>query len=309
MRHHNWCFTLNNWCADDVARLENLVESQVARYLVFGYETAPSTGTPHLQGYVSFVDQLRITQVKAHVGERVHLEAARGTPQANKEYCTKSGVFFERGTMPVAQGSPQGKIDIFIQWVQQFCMENGRAPAEFEYGKEFPQLFVQYRNNLASLVSFYAPSPSLEDGVLKEWQLDLLGVLLCEADDREVIFMVDPQGGAGKTWFQRYMLTQHSEKTQVLSIAKRDDIAHAIQEDKSIFLFNVPRQGMEFMQYTILEQLKDRMVFSPKYNSRTKILRSKVHVVVFCNEEPDFNKMTEDRYNIKRLSGGFNMGD
>ena len=63
------------------------------------------------------------------------------------------------------------------------------------------------------------------------------------------------------------------------------------------------------MQYTILEQLKARMVFSPKDNSRTMILRSKVPVVVFCNEEPDFNKMTEGRYNIKRLSGGFNMGD
>jgi len=208
--------------------------------------------------------------------------------------------------MPPAQGSPQGKIDLFIDWVQRFCMENGRAPAESEYGKEFPQLFVQYRNNLASLVSFYAPSPDLEDGVLKEWQLELLGVLSCEANDREILFMVDPQGGAGKTWFQRYMLTSHSEKTQVLSVAKRDDIAHAIQEDKCIFLFNVPRGGMEFMQYTILEQLKDRMVFSPKYNSRTKILRSKVHVVVFCNEEPDYNKMTSDRYDVKRLSGGFN---
>ena len=98
----------------------DLVESQVARYLVFGYETAPSTGTPHIQGYVSFVDQLRITLVNAHVGARVHLQAARGPPQANKEYCTKSGVVLERGTRAGGQGARRGKIDIFIQWVEQF---------------------------------------------------------------------------------------------------------------------------------------------------------------------------------------------
>ena len=61
-------------------------------------------------------------------------------------------------------------------------MENGCAPAEFEYRKEFAQVFVQDRNNLASLVSVDAPSPGLEDGVLKEWPFDLPGVLLGEAD-------------------------------------------------------------------------------------------------------------------------------
>ena len=56
-----------------------------------------------------------------------------------------------------------------------------------------------------------------------------------------------------------------------MSIAKHEDIAHAIQEDKLIFLFNVPRQAMEFMQYTIVELLKAMMFFRPKDNSRTKI--------------------------------------
>lgn len=95
-------------------------------------------------------------------------------------------------------------------------------------------------------------------------------------------------------------MTKHSDKTQVLSIGKRDDIAHVIDVSKSVFFFNVPRGGMEFFQYTILEQLKDRMVFSPKYNSKMKFLHKTPHVLVFCNEEPDLTKMSEDRYHIVR---------
>ena len=120
--------------------------------------------------------------------------------------------------------------------------------------------------------------------------------------DRAILFYVDSEGGKGKTWFQRYMLTKFPDDVQILSIGKRDDVAHALDPRKRIFLFNVPRGGMEFFNYTTVEQLKDRMVFSPKYDSRTKIWKTKVHVVVFCNEEPDLIKMTNDRYVIVNLS-------
>lgn len=307
MRGHNWCFTYNNWTGEDVKKIECLHAEGHARYVVFGYERAPTTGTPHLQGYVSFNKQLRIAQVKELIGARAHCELARGTPEQNRAYCTKDdGPFWESGELPAAQGSPKSKIEQFVEWVEKFCMENGRGPREHEYGIEFPQLFVQYRNNLAALVEMHSPTPDIQDGVLKDWQIDLLTKLMLDADDRTIVFMVDPQGGAGKTWFQRYMISQHWEKTQILSIAKRDDIAHAVDASKSIFLFNVPRGGMEFLQYTILEQIKDKMVFSPKYNSKMKFMGGNVHVVVFCNEEPDYNKMSSDRYDVQRLSGGFN---
>ena len=54
---------------------------------------------------------------------------------------------------------------------------------------------------------------------------------------------------------------------------------------------------MEYLNYGFLESLKDRMVFSPKYESQMKLLPNKVHVVVLGNEAPDETKMTADRYN------------
>ena len=78
-------------------------------------------------------------------------------------------------------------------------------------------------------------------------------------------------------------------------------MAYVIDISKSIFLFDIPRGSMEYLQYSILEQLKDQMIFSPKYESVSKVIPHKVHVVVFCNEEPDRNAMTEDRYKITYL--------
>jgi hypothetical protein len=109
--------------------------------------------------------------------------------------------------------------------------------------------------------------------------------------NRKIIFVVDPTGGSGKSWFVRWWLSTNGELTQVLSIGKRDDLAYAIDESKKFFLFDIPRSQSEFFQYSVVEKLKDRMVFSPKYGSRTKMLQHCPHVVVFMNEEPDRNKL------------------
>ena len=83
---------------------------------------------------------------------------------------------------------------------------------------------------------------------------------------------MDPEGGKGKSWFAAYWFGKHSLETQLLSVGKRDDLAHAVDETKRYFFFDVPRGGMEYFQYSILEQLKNRVVFAPKYESTTKIL-------------------------------------
>lgn len=122
-----------------------------------------------------------------------------------------------------------------------------------------------------------------------------------EADDRKVKFIVDYDGGKGKSWFQRWMLTEKPDVVQLLGIGKRDDMCFAIDESKKIFFINVPRGSMEYLQYAVLEMLKDRVVISNKYTSRVKVLATKVHVVVYTNEDPKMDAMSTDRYDIKYL--------
>lgn len=291
----HWCFTINNWTRDHEQQLEALGAS--ATYLVFGYETA-STGTPHLQGYIVFKNVKRFTTVQRLLPENAHIEAKQGSPKQAAEYCKKDGLYKEFGTPPYSNSTP---FDRFCEWVLQEHNRTGSIPSEREVAQAFPALYVRYSKKLSDLARHLCPEPILQEGDLNDWQKDLYDMFDHEPDDRTIIFVPDEEGGKGKTWFQRYMQTKHPDKVQCLGIGKRDDIAHSIDENKSIFLFNVPRGGMEFLNYHVLEQLKDRLVYAPKYASRMKVMKNHPHVVVFSNESPDESKMTRDRYYIHTI--------
>lgn len=100
------CWTLNNYSKDDVDVIRRYAPS--AKYLVFGYETAPKTGTPHLQGYVSWDTPRSLDKFKADVSEKLHIEKTRGTPIQASLYCkyddypvnAKPNVFEEFGELP-----------------------------------------------------------------------------------------------------------------------------------------------------------------------------------------------------------------
>jgi hypothetical protein len=138
------------------------------------------------------------------------------------------------------------------------------------------------------------------DGPLRPWQQNLDERVSHEADDRKVVFVVDEAGNNGKSWLTRYWISSRLG-TQFLSVGKRDDLAYSVDSESDLFVFDIPRGSMEYVQYGIFEQLKNRVIYSPKYSSMTKILKTTPHVVVFSNEEPDRTKMTHDRYHVINL--------
>ena len=81
---------------------------------------------------------------------------------------------------------------------------------------------------------------------------------------------------------------------------EENDLAHAVKETTKCFLFNCTRDNA-FISYDFLEQLKDGLIFSGKYQSDTKILDETPHVVV---EHPDMKRFTEDRYDVMVLPDG-----
>lgn len=92
-RSRGWCFT-DNECKEDVWT------SLECSYVVFGRETAPTTGQAHLQGFVYFPTLKSFKAVKK-LAPSAHWEAAVGTPAQASDYCKKEGDFVERGTLPV----------------------------------------------------------------------------------------------------------------------------------------------------------------------------------------------------------------
>jgi hypothetical protein len=281
--------------------VDALGASDQTKYLTYGFEVSES-GTPHLQGFVIFGIARRLAWVKAKISDRVHLESTIAKSHQARDYCHKDDNFKEFGEFPGSQGK-RSDLDDAIEWCDKFTADNGRPPTSVDLAKKFPSIAVKYGSKLLTVAALRAPDVTLREGAPRPWQLELEQFLGGPADDRQVRFYVDPVGNTGKSWFQGYYCTKNPHETQLLGLGKRDDIAFAIDPSKRIFFFNVPRGDMQYFQYTVLEQLKDKVVFSTKYQSTTKLLRHYPHVIIFCNEEPDMNKMSVDRYDVRRLTG------
>lgn len=290
-----YVFTLNNPTAVDVDHVRELGQHELCRYLIYGREVGQS-GTPHLQGFVVFNRTTRRSRVSGLL-PRAHLEIARGTSEQAAAYCKKEGDWVEFGDFPTNNTSNK-YLDELYAWGDAFIEEKGRAPTSPEIARAHPTAYLRYPR-VCNLFQHRAPIPDLRSGSPRPWQQSLATELDGDPDDRSVLFYVDAEGGNGKSWFQGWYFSNNKDSVQILSIGKRDDLAHAIDPSKKVFFFNVPRGGMQMLQYTILEQLKDRLVFSPKYNSKTKMLSFVPHVVVFCNEEPVMGAMSGDRYIIR----------
>lgn len=293
MSASRWCFTLNNPTEDELGIYRTFLSSEQVKYGCFGHETGDS-GTPHLQGFFILASPRRLAWVNQRL-PRSHKEKARGTSEQARDYCQKDGVFEEWGSFPDSQGA-RSDLTRFREWVA----EQDSTPSARLIAREFPGLFLRYPR-LTELVEHLRERPVLVAGELRPWQSDLREELAGEPDDRSVLFYVNPAGNAGKSWFVRYMVSERPDDVQFLSVGKRDDLAYAIDESKSVFLFDVPRFSMDHFQYSVLEKLKDQLVFSSKYASRVKVLPKPVHVVVFCNEEPNMAAMTEDRYVVRNI--------
>lgn len=95
-RHRHFVFTLNNYKDKDETYLSTLE----CKYIVWGYEYAPTTGTPHLQGFISFRDGKTDSAVRKLL-PGCFIEPARGTPAEASAYCKKEQPFFEAGELPV----------------------------------------------------------------------------------------------------------------------------------------------------------------------------------------------------------------
>ena len=90
---YRWCFTWFNYTDEDIEKLRTFAKMN-CNMLVFGYETAPTTGNKHLQGYFNLKKRRTLKSLKDIFGPTPSFFKANKNDLANYRYCCKDNNFW-----------------------------------------------------------------------------------------------------------------------------------------------------------------------------------------------------------------------
>nr|AQU11779.1 replication protein [Cruciviridae sp.]AQU11781.1 replication protein [Cruciviridae sp.]AQU11783.1 replication protein [Cruciviridae sp.]AQU11785.1 replication protein [Cruciviridae sp.]AQU11787.1 replication protein [Cruciviridae sp.] len=114
-KYRHYEFVINNYDDLDLAILLELEDKPNFRYLVCGFEIAPSTGTPHMQCYVNFSTPVKWETFKNVVYPN-HFDKCNGTPVQNMQYCKKGEQSKQEWNDFNVKGPNYGKKAFFIEF-------------------------------------------------------------------------------------------------------------------------------------------------------------------------------------------------
>ncbi len=141
---------------------------------------------------------------------------------------------------------------------------------------------------------------------LYPWQRALDIELDSDPDDRKIHWYSDPKGASGKTSFVRHRLI-HNASSSVMVSGKATNIKCAIkllldkdQEITTVF-FCFARTQEEYVSYQAIEEVKDGLFFSGKYEGGVCIF-TPPHLIVMANFEPKYEALTQDRWLVTKLT-------
>lgn len=293
VRSNRICFTLNNYTIEDVERILNYENDERIVYMVVGQEIGES-GTPHLQGFIHIKEEPKKCGIKFwksffSFSQNAHFENARGSDEDSKAYCTKDGPFWEFGE--------PGKVGVsrFQEIFEEAKHDLEKAIAmDYEFG-------IRNINQLRTINTMFGGSkPTFGFETLRDWQTKAVE-LLKRQNDRQILFVVDEEGGKGKSTLAKYLMANHN--SCYLNGGKHADLAHAFSKNQKceFVIFDMARNTCrDYWPYNMMEQLKNGMITSTKYDSSTIFTAAK-KIIVFSNEEPDRLKLTNDRYQILKI--------
>ena len=324
----HWGYTFHNYTEEDVTqivgRLKADQEKEVSKRKVvtaaFGREVCPTTGRPHLQGYIHFKSQTRqvtLFNFLGYSGPQFHVYAHEnrfGPPIKMFRYCLKEGPdkVFTIGKNPVEAMKKKAKLRKELGR----CTEDVKDLQERIFSREFttmkqvrkafPELSLKYEEQLKSYIAMSIPLPTIPDHPLRPWQEKLSDKWATAPNGREVVLVVDKKGNAGKTWFGKHVKAKDPDKTIIVGADKRDGITFEVKNHiveygcPELLIMDAPRTRSQYISFAFLEEVKDQVCRSRKYKNDCISLVNEIHVAVMTNQFPEKTEqddgLSDDRY-------------
>lgn len=132
------------------------------------------------------------------------------------------------------------------------------------------------------------------------WQLCVMKIINSMPDERTIYWFWEPFGNVGKTVLCKYLVIKHNA---LMLTGKSNDMYHMISKNpdkRSLFVVDVPKCHKEHINYSAIEQIKNGLIFSGKYEG-SQLVFNPPHVIVFANIPPNKFEMSEDRWNINDI--------
>lgn len=140
-----------------------------------------------------------------------------------------------------------------------------------------------------------------------KYQLKIKEIINGPVASRTIYWFWEPEGNTGKSVFTKHLCLKHD--ALVLS-GKGNDCKAAIAYNPTngiikkpapkLIIFDYPRSSMGYINYAVIEEIKNGCFFSGKYESQM-FLMNKPHIIIFANEEPDYDKLSKDRWCVEKI--------
>lgn len=150
-----------------------------------------------------------------------------------------------------------------------------------------------------------------ELGILKEtdlfdWQKDIIDIVSNKPEKRHIYWYYSKlYGGIGKSEFCKYLIRKYN--AHLIGGDKKDIMTQILgskgeKRISNLYVYNIAK-ACKGLSYTALEDIKDGLITSTKYEGCSKVIPIP-HIIVFSNFEPDYKKMMPDRFIVRRLDYG-----
>lgn len=285
----NWCFTIFDTSAEKIVNLCALD----CEYVIFQKEQCPETQREHLQGYIQLSEGRTLSQFKQFIGDpRAHCEATRNIKKSI-EYCSKEETRidgpWEFGTKPAGNIERRRDLDDAFQIIQQH-----KSWIDVVNDERIRSVLFRCRGWCRMV--FDARRINEDIPQISGWQLLIDQQLEQQPSNRKITWIWSKEGGRGKSTFAKYLMLKHH--AFVVNRGSSNDIAYAYDHQR-IVVFDYPRSTqVEFIHFTLMEDFKNGIIFSPKYESKSLSFTTP-HVIVLSNIDPQNcqEKLSSDRWN------------
>jgi len=269
------------------------------RYAVWQKEICTTTEREHFQVYMEFTVPLSIKQVqKAVCVPNCHVEARKRSREDARHYsmcqgeecpCGKTYRFDKEVVEPPTEygtfEQERGKRTDLVE--AKAIIQKSESWQDVINNDHIVDTIAKYTHWAKQVYDMKVDLPKTTI-VLREWQTQVIDLLMEEVKERRIIWIWSRESNTGKSTFSIYI----DSKFRMLYGTDYANTLYAYDNEKVIWFDLSRHQTHEHIPYHALEQFSNkRRHLSSKYHSVMKYVSA--HVVVTANVPPDETKIPE----------------